>query len=199
MKKKVTLILLCSVLFLLVFVVTCWNFISWKQVGDYLMNASSAEMERHGVTMSYRDLTVDKGLNPHVHVTGLELVSFAGIIEAGDLFISLEPFGSLQQLGGAFSLSIPSLIIRPRIGGMTEMTSGGTGDFLIRKDLLICKDMNFEGDISISGGARLDLDTGRLASEGLLVQVPEEIDRNLDVLTGYFPIKRTGPGQWSLK
>jgi len=199
MKKKALFILLCSMVFILVFAATCWNFISWKQVGDYLMNVSSAEMDRHGVTLSYRDLAVEKGMNPRFHVTGLELVSFAGTIEAGDLIISLDTLGSFQQMGEAFSLSIPSLIIRPRIGGMTEMTSGGKGDFLLRKGFLICKGLDFTGDISISGGARLDLNSGRLTSEGLLVQVPEEIDRNLEVLTGYFPIKRTGSGQWSLK
>lgn len=199
MKNKALLILLCSIVFVLVFSVTCWHFISWQQVGDYLMNATAAEMDRHGVTLSYRDLSVEKGINPSFHFIGLKLTSFAGVIEAGDLIISLDTPGSVQQMGGAFSLSIPSLFIRPRIGGMTEMSSGGQGHFLVRKGLLICKGLDFSGDISISGGVRMDLDSGRLTSEGLLVQVPDEIDSNLEVLTGYFPIKRTGPGQWSLR
>ena len=199
MKNKVLLLFLSSLLFAVSFLVACWVFLSWDQVGRYVLNFTASQMEDRGVTLNYEDLEVSRGLNPVFHIEGMEMISFAGTLKIRDTYVSLNAPRSIGRLGLALDLSIPALVIEPRVGGITRMTSGGEGALFFSRELLQLHDLDFRGDISISGGARYHNDSGKIESEGLVLEVPEEMDKNLEVLRGYLPVKKIGSGKWGLK
>ena len=199
MKNKVFLLFFSIVIFAVLFLVACWFFLSWDQVGRYVLHFSASQMESRGVMLSYEDLEVNRGLNPVFHIKGMEMISFAGTVEIRDIYVSLNAPRSMGSLGIAMDLSIPTLLIEPRVGGMERMTTGGKGSLFFRKDLLQLHDLDFQGDISISGAASYYNESGKIESEGLLLEVPEEMDKNLEVLRGYLPLKKIGSGKWGLK
>ncbi|MCC8177647.1 MAG: hypothetical protein LIO38_00805, partial [Cloacibacillus sp.] len=79
--------------------------------------------------------------------------------------------------------------------------NGGTADISLTPQSLMVENIAFTGKTSVTGFAELSRETGKLTRAKMLLKVPAELDRALEMAgkMGMVPLTKVKSGEWRIE
>lgn len=190
-----------AILFLLVvaFCLSSWFFFPWEKAGEYALNMVDHRVSSAGAALSWQEVDSRGRIDPVIHVRGLEVRTFAGVVSIPDLMVQPLPSRSVTVMGPAFDVEYSSGIISFTLGGLSPAyETEGSFTVQVRGNTFDLKDIAVDGDVSVRGGLSLDRNSRRLTFADLLLEVPENMESILYSTSSFLPLRKMETGQWRL-
>jgi len=195
------LLKILAILFLIVvvFSLSSWFFFPWEKAGEYALNMADDRVSSSGAALSWQEVDSRGSLDPVIHVRGLEVRTFAGVVSIPELVVRPLPARSLAVMGPAFDVEYSRGIFSFTLGGLSPAyETEGSFTVQVRGNTFGLEDVAVDGDLSARGDLSLDRNSRRLTVADLVLEVPENMEGILYSTSSFLPLRKMETGQWRL-
>ena len=189
--KRLVINIVKILLLLTGFLYALWVFMPYREVGKLAMSIAHSQLERRGMRLAYSDVT---GEQDGFTVNNLAL---NGAVNLSFSSITIRPriLSSILSLGLVSNISFIGLNIQ-----VGQVMNFGDGGFLLTAGLggILLEQLRTNGDFALNGYLSIDPARMRIGRAEARLNVPEEFEKNLDMMKNFLPLVKEG-GRWYLR
>lgn len=189
--KRLVINIVKILLLLTGFLYALWVFMPYREVGKLAMSIAHSQLERRGMRLAYSDVT---GAQDGFTVNNLAL-NGAVNLSFGSVTIRPRILSSILSLGLVSNISFKGLNIQ-----VGQVMNFGDGGVLLTAGLggILLEQLRTNGDFALNGYLSLDPARMRIVRAEARLNVPEEFEKNLDMMKNFLPLVKEG-GRWYLR
>lgn len=189
--KRLVINIVKILLLLTGFLYALWVFMPYREVGKLAMSIAHSQLERRGMRLAYSDVT---GAQDGFTVNNLAL-NGAVNLSFGSVTIRPRILSSILSLGLVSNISFKGLNIQ-----VGQVMNFGDGGVLLTAGLggILLEQLRTNGDFALNGYLSLDPAKMRIVRAEARLNVPEEFEKNLDMMKNFLPLVKEG-GRWYLR
>lgn len=181
-------------------IVGIFIFFPWRTLGSSLFALAAREAASRGVYLTASSSDVSGIFSKTFSYSGVGADLPAARLSVRELSVAPDILSSLFSEEKSARLTVGRGSLVPVTRQAVEWNRG-EADVRVTPRAVILDNISFTGPSSISGSAEISLGSMRIARARLLVRVPPELDRMLEMLktANMLPLKKIKDGEWRIE